>query len=132
MALTKHKRNLLKRKEQRRAAFAIEKDDVVDLVARAWDDSFAKIHANQKAIAERGWTPLNYNCLLHPEIVATSTRLNQQQKDMDKDNINNSTQQTLESPAIESSDDSCQTGRVELTSWYDRHFGRFDSGNEDA
>jgi hypothetical protein len=112
MALTKHKRNLLKRKEQRRAAFAIEKDDVVDLVARAWDDSFARINSNQKAIAERGWTPLNYNCLLHPEIVATSTRSNQQQKDVDKDNNNNnnnnnnnSTQQTLESPAIESSDD---------------------------
>jgi hypothetical protein len=24
-----------------------------------------------KAIAERGWGPLNYNCLLHPEIAAT-------------------------------------------------------------
>jgi hypothetical protein len=35
MALTRHKRNLLKKKESRRAAFAIEKDDIVDLVARA-------------------------------------------------------------------------------------------------
>ena len=98
MALTRHKRNLLKKKEQRRAAFAIEKDDVVDLVARAWDDSFARINSNQKAIAERGWSPLNYNCLLHPEIVATSTRSRQQQKDVDdNDDNNNSTQQTLES-----------------------------------
>jgi hypothetical protein len=100
MALTRHKRNLLKKKENRRAAFAIEKDDVVDLVARAWDDSFARINSNQKAIAERGWTPLNYNCLLHPEIVATSTRSSQQQKDVDKDDDNNdnnnSTHQTSE------------------------------------
>ena len=99
MALTRHKRNLLKKKESRRAAFAIEKDDIVDLVARAWDESFARISSNQKAIAERGWTPLNYNCLLHAEIVATSTKSIQQQKDVDKDDNNNSsgTQQTLES-----------------------------------
>ena len=99
MALTRHKRNLLKKKESRRAAFAIEKDDIVDLVARAWDESFARISSNQKAIAERGWTPLNYKCLLHAEIVATSTKSIQQQKDVDKDDNNNSsgTQQTLES-----------------------------------
>ena len=101
MALTRHKRNLLKKKEKRRAAFAIEKEDVVDLVARAWDDSFARINSNQKAIAERGWTPLNYNCLLHPEIVATSTRSSQQQKDVDEDDDNNcSTQQILESTTV--------------------------------
>ena len=26
---------------------------------------------SKSAIADRGWNPLNYNCLLHPEIVAT-------------------------------------------------------------
>ena len=29
---------------------------------------FAHIATNQKAVAERGWGPLNYNVLLHPEI----------------------------------------------------------------
>jgi hypothetical protein len=42
MALTRHKRNLLQKKESRRAAFAIEKDNVFDLVAQAWDESFAR------------------------------------------------------------------------------------------
>ena len=72
MSLTKHKRDLMKKKERQGIQeFAIEKEDVVDLVARAWDDSFARIDSNKQAIAERGWNPLNYNCLLNPEIRAT-------------------------------------------------------------
>ena len=43
----------------------------MDLVGRAWDDSFARIGTNKKAVADRGWSPLNYNCLLHPEICGT-------------------------------------------------------------
>ena len=34
---------------------------------------FAHIATIQKAVAERGWGPLNYNLLLHPEIQQTST-----------------------------------------------------------
>jgi hypothetical protein len=72
MSLTKHKRDLMKKKERQGIQeFAIEKEDVVNLVARAWDDSFARIDSNKQAIAERGWNPLNYNCLLNPEIRAT-------------------------------------------------------------
>jgi hypothetical protein len=71
MALTKYKRDLLTRKELVGGEFAIEKEDVTCLVSRAWQDSFARIHTNKNAIAERGWTPLNYNCLLHPEIAST-------------------------------------------------------------
>jgi hypothetical protein len=71
MALTKHKRNLLARKEEERLEFAIEKNDVVYLVHQTWNDSFARVDSNKKAIAERGWSPLTYNCLLHPEILAT-------------------------------------------------------------
>jgi hypothetical protein len=64
---------LLKEKELVGAEFAIEKEDVIYLVAQAWADSFARIAHNQNAIAERGWTPLTYNCLLHPEILATKS-----------------------------------------------------------
>ena len=71
MALTKYKRDLLRRKELVDQEFAIEKDDVVGLVSRAWQDSFARVRTNKNAIAERGWTPLNYNCLLHPEVATT-------------------------------------------------------------
>lgn len=73
MALTKHKRDLLAQKASVGAEFAIEKEDVIHLVHRAWNDSFARIKQNQNAIAERGWTPLTYNCLLHPEILQTRT-----------------------------------------------------------
>ena len=37
MALTRFKQELLSKKEGRQAEFAIEKDDIVDLVARAWE-----------------------------------------------------------------------------------------------
>lgn len=54
MELTKYKRDLI--------------------VSQAWAHSFARIVQNKSAIADRGWNPLNYNCLLHPEIVATRYR----------------------------------------------------------
>ena len=71
MALTKYKRELLRRKESVGAEFAIDKQDITYIVAQAWANSFARIEKNKKAIAERGWGPLNFNCLLHPEIVST-------------------------------------------------------------
>ncbi len=37
-------------------------------------DSFARVPTNKKAIAEQGWGPLKYNCLLNPEIAATRHR----------------------------------------------------------
>jgi hypothetical protein len=73
MALTRHKRNLLNKKEERREEFAIHKSDIVYLVSMAWADSFARIESNRNAIADRGWSPLNYNCLCHPEILSTKT-----------------------------------------------------------
>ncbi|KAI2506247.1 hypothetical protein MHU86_8182 [Fragilaria crotonensis] len=76
MALTKHKRNLLRRKEECRSEFAIEKIDIVYLVHQAWLQSFARVESNKKAIADRGWNPLTYNCLLHPEILATKYQHN--------------------------------------------------------
>ena len=71
MALSKLKREVLFKKENRRVALAIDKVDIVDLVSRAWEVSFARVESNKKGIADRGWSPLNYNCLLHPEIQAT-------------------------------------------------------------
>jgi hypothetical protein len=64
MALTRYKRELLKQKESVGAEFAIEKEDVIHLVARVWANSFARKTNNQNAIAERGWTPLTYNFIL--------------------------------------------------------------------
>ena len=51
--LMKCKRDLLTQKERRRAAIAVEKEDIVDLVSKAWDESSAHIATNQKSVAER-------------------------------------------------------------------------------
>jgi len=47
----------------------VEKSDVVLLIHHAWKESFAIVERNKKAIAERGWAPLNYVLLDHPELV---------------------------------------------------------------
>ena len=52
MALTKYKRELLRRKELAGAEFAIDKQDITYIVRQAWASSFACIDNNKKAIAE--------------------------------------------------------------------------------
>jgi hypothetical protein len=74
MALTWHKQELLQRKELVDAEYAIQKEDLTYILSQAWVDSFAQVPTNKKAIAEQGWGPLKYNCLLHPEIAATRHR----------------------------------------------------------
>ena len=54
MALTKFKRQLLAEKSERRQSFAIDKVDIALLVHKAWNQSFARVHTNRKAIASRG------------------------------------------------------------------------------
>jgi hypothetical protein len=71
MTLTKYKRKLLQCKELAGVKFAINKEDITYIVSQAWADSFARDAHNKSAMADCGWNPLNYNCLLHPEIVAT-------------------------------------------------------------
>ena len=45
--------------------------DIIPLVNLCWDDSFANVRTNKKAIVERGWAPFNRNLLLNKEIRAT-------------------------------------------------------------
>jgi hypothetical protein len=68
MLLAKAKSNLVKFKIQHNIPIALTGSDIIPLVNIAWDKSFANVTTNQKAIAERGWGPLNYNLLLHKEI----------------------------------------------------------------
>ena len=53
------------------------------MVNYAWDRSFALTSNNKKAIAERGWNPLNRSLLLNSEIRCTMTEI-------DYENENNS------------------------------------------
>jgi hypothetical protein len=71
MALTRYKHELLRKKELAGVEFGINKEDITYLVSQAWADSFARVVHNKSAIADRGWNPLNYYCLLHHEIEAT-------------------------------------------------------------
>jgi hypothetical protein len=54
---------------------ALERSDIVRIVNIAWQKSFARVDTNLKAIAERGWGPLNYVLLDHPELQETKDRV---------------------------------------------------------
>ena len=47
--------------------------DIIPIVNYAWGQSFAKVKTNQKAIADHGWNPLNFNLLTSTQIVPTMT-----------------------------------------------------------
>ena len=53
----------------------IEVSERMILVNYAWSVSFAKVPSNKKAIAERGWNPLNRNIILDTAVRATMTKL---------------------------------------------------------
>jgi hypothetical protein len=42
--------------------------DIIPLINTAWAKSFAKVDSSRKAILRRGWNPLNYVLLDHPEL----------------------------------------------------------------
>lgn len=46
-------------------------EDILSIVSEGFDESFANVEGNMKAIRKRGWNPLNRNLLLHPEILST-------------------------------------------------------------
>ena len=48
---------------------------IMILVNYAWSVSFALAKSNKKAIAERGWSPLNRNIILDTAVRATMTKL---------------------------------------------------------
>ena len=49
----------------------LEKSDILPLVNKVWQRSFADKEGNSKAIRERGWNPLNYVLLTDKEILNT-------------------------------------------------------------
>jgi hypothetical protein len=53
----------------------LKRSDIVRIVNVAWQKSFARVDTNLKAIAERGWPPLNYVLLDHPELQEMNDRV---------------------------------------------------------
>jgi hypothetical protein len=66
--LGKAKKDLVTFKIRHNMPVAINSEDIIPLLNKAWVSSFANKASNQKAIALRGWFPLNRNLLLHKEI----------------------------------------------------------------
>jgi hypothetical protein len=61
------KENMLTMKTKHGIKFSIVKQDVMWIVHYAWVNYFTRIEMNKDAITERGWGPLNYVLLDHPE-----------------------------------------------------------------
>jgi hypothetical protein len=68
MLLNLAKRRLVSFKLKHNIPICLTGEDIVPLINAAWDKSFGNVKTNKKAIAVRGWNPLNKNLLLHKEI----------------------------------------------------------------
>jgi hypothetical protein len=55
--------------------FTLTRHDIMWLVRYAWKKSFARVRTNTQTIAERGWGPLNYVLLDHPELQEIEERV---------------------------------------------------------
>ena len=73
MSMTKSKLDLLEFKEKKAMSQSHQSTDIIPLINKAWNDSFARVEQNKQAIAERGWYPLNRNILLNDELRSTMT-----------------------------------------------------------
>ena len=69
VALTKAKREYLK--HSRKMKFT--PSDIIPLVNIAWKESFASEKNGLKAIIKRGWSPMTYALLDHPELIGKPT-----------------------------------------------------------
>jgi hypothetical protein len=55
--------------------FTLTRHGIMCLVRYDWEKSFARVRMNKQSIAERGWGPLNYVLLDHPELQDTEERV---------------------------------------------------------
>jgi hypothetical protein len=70
---------LEERKNLMMDSVSILPSDIITIVNRAWEESFARVEQNKKAIAERGWFPYNRNLLKNGEIRVTMTETESQE-----------------------------------------------------
>ena len=73
MALSRKKELLVELKEQKMMKPTIESYKIIILINYAWDHSFARPLSNKKAIADRGWFPLNRALLTNKTLRTTMT-----------------------------------------------------------
>jgi hypothetical protein len=71
MATTRDKRKLSQFRISMGMPLNIRPSDIVPIVNNAWEKSFARVQSNKRAIAKRGWQPLNRGLLKHSEVLKT-------------------------------------------------------------
>ena len=71
MALSRAKENVIKEKIKKCIPPTIEPYEIIPLLNTAWGESFGRPISNKKAIADRGWNPLNRNILLDSTLRST-------------------------------------------------------------
>jgi hypothetical protein len=69
------KEQLLALKDKHGMKFTLTRHDTMWLVRYAWENSFVRVRTKKQAIAERGWGPLNYLLLDHPELQEIEERV---------------------------------------------------------
>ncbi len=74
---SKGKEELIKKKIHLEMARKIEPEDVMPLLNRTFHPGFNNKPANLKAVADRGWYPLNSNLLDHPDLVNSTLALDE-------------------------------------------------------
>ena len=79
--------------------------DIMIIVNDAWQQSFARVDHNKKAISDRGWGPLNYNLLNDEDIKATMTDLESREfmSMLKTDSNDSSINKSLSLPSMETS-----------------------------
>ena len=107
IAITKAKDELLQEKDKKCMRAELQTYDIIPLVNKAWDKSFARTNKNKTAISDRGWNPLNRNILTFPDIRATMTTQEMEEENTSSDvtlrfKSQSVTDLTTDSPSFES------------------------------
>ena len=71
MASTRDKRRLTRFRITMGMPLNIRPSDIVPIVNNAWNELFARVQPNKRAISRRGWNPLNRGLLKNKEVIKT-------------------------------------------------------------
>jgi hypothetical protein len=81
MATTRDKRKVTQFRVSMGMPLSIRPSDIVPIVNYAWHESFARVQSNKRAIAKRGWNPLNKGLLTNPEVMKTKVVRDDQEQE---------------------------------------------------
>ena len=71
IGITKAKEELMAAKDKRFMASKFLPTDIIPIINKAWARSFANVAYGKKALAERGWNPLNIALLTNKDVLDT-------------------------------------------------------------